>query len=240
MLHKHRTRQQSNTARRSTPIEVFDLDFCERDPRTKAPRMPKTFERKYVGVRGKTNSSGEKQGSLPVQITQPNLNTDLLSSYIEDIKRTIISGHLSPATMGIDVDKRAGQDTLHERNKETVFTRNHLCNEEGAVLKDIFNQALIAHEWLSTGKISVLDYGVSVEFDEFSDVSFESKADTLSKAYVNGGMSPRMYVDRLYGKSISDEAKEREIAYLEQNEKNKADMMAPSDEEGNAMEDLGI
>ena len=227
--------QESNTVRRSTPQEVFDLDYCERDPKTKIPKLPKSFERKYVGVRGKRNASGESSGDFPVQVTQPELNVDMYSQHAEDLKRMIISGHLSPSTIGIDVDKRSSSDTLHERNKETVFTRNHLCNEEGTVLIDIFTQALIAHEYLSTGKITKLDYGVSVEFDEFSDVSFEAKVDSLSTAYSSGGMSPEMYVDKLYGKGISAEMREREIAFLREEKAAKSQMAGGMDEDPNAM-----
>lgn len=229
---------QGNTARRLTPIDVFDLDYCDRDPKTKMPKLPKSFERKYVAVRGRTNASGDKAGSSqPIYTSQPSVSVDVLEQYIESLKRTIISGHLSPATMGIDVDKRAGQDTLHERNKETVFTRNHLCKEEATVLEQLFNQVLIAHEYLSTGRITTLDYGVTVEFDEFSDVSFEAKLDSLVGAYANGAISPGMFVDRLYGKSISDEVREKEIGFLEEQKQSKKDNMVSEDVGGNPFGD---
>lgn len=223
---------QTNTARRLTPIDVFDLDYCDRDPRTKLPKLPKSFERKYVGIRGKVNASGDRSGTSPVVTTQPSVSVDVLEQYVESLKRTIISGHLSPATMGIDVDKRAGQDTLHERNKETVFTRNHLVKEETRILEDLFNQIMIAQEWLSTGRITVLDYGIKVEFDEFSDVSFESKLDSMVGGYSNGAISPEMFVDKLYGKSISDETRAKEIQFLKEDKDSKRQAMSAEAEEG--------
>ena len=224
--------QQSNTVRRITPIEVFDLDYCERDPRTKMPKLPKSFERKYVGVRGKVNSNGDKANSLPVLVTQPELNADAFTQTIENLERMIISGHLSPASMGIDVDKRNSGDSLYERNKETVFTRNHLTTEESAVLKDLFNQMLIGDEFLRTKKVTKKDYGVTVEFDEFSDVAFESKLDKLSGAYVNGAMSPERYVDKLYGKSLSDEDRTAEIEFLQKKKEEKEQLAQGQDMEG--------
>ena len=222
--------QQGQADRRSGPIDVFDLDYCERDPKTKMPRLPKTFERKFIGVRGRMSADGSGTGRLPVQTTQPSMNIDMYTQEIESLKRMIIAGHLSPATMGIDVDRREGSDTLHERNKETVFTRNHLIREEAAVLKDLFTQTLMAAEFLETGAITKTDYGVSVEFDELSDVSFEGKIEALSTAYVNGAMSPEMFVDRLYGKSVSDEVREREIAYLKESRAEKRQGLEESEE----------
>lgn len=235
--------QQSNTTRRATPIEVFDLDYCERDRQTKMPKLPKSFERKYVGVRGKVNSSGDKTGAQPVTVTQPQLNADMFTQIIEGLKRQIISGHLAPATMGIDVDKKASTDTVHERSKETVFTRNHICQEEAAFLKDLFNQLLMAHEFLTKKEITKDDYGVSVEFDEFSDVSFESKLEALSGSFVNGGMSPEMYVGRLYGKSLSDEVREKEIKFLEEKREEKEKLASGQEgmeepEEGTVLGDV--
>ena len=119
---------------------------------------------------------------------------------------------------------------MHERNKETVFTRNHLIREEAAVLRDLFTQTLMAAEFLETGAITKTDYGVSVEFDELSDVSFEGKIEALSTAYVNGAMSPEMFVDRLYGKSVSDEVRAREIAYLKESRAEKRRGLEESEE----------
>lgn len=216
--------QASNTVRRSTPIETFDVDFCERDPKTMEPRMPKTFERKYIQIKGKVNSYGEKDISKPVEVTQPNLNTQLYDEHILTLERTIINGHLSPATLGLDIDKkdRAKDDSKRDISV-TLFTRNHLTKEDGKQIKSLCQQLLVAKEFLATGVITKLpkDWEVDVSFDEFSDQSFESKLESLSSVLVNDGISPEMYVEKVYGNSINEEEKQREIDWIAENHKNR-------------------
>ena len=216
--------QASNTVRRSTPIETFDLDYCERDPKTMEPKLPKTFERKYIQIRGKVNSYGEKDISKPVDVTQPNLNTQLYDEHILTLERTIINGHLSPATLGLDVDRK---DRAHDDSKRdiavTLFTRNHLTKEDGKMITSLMRQLLVAKEFLATGKVTRLpkDWNVDVSFDEFSDQSYESKVETLSSVLVNDGISPEMYVKKVYGNSLSEEDFQREVDWITENHKNK-------------------
>ena len=190
---------------------------------------PKTFERKYVMVRGAKGSDGGSLGNTPVLVTQPNLNTDMYNSDIEEKQRLIINGFLSPSTLGLDVAKKDNADAQREKEKITVFTRKMLADEESYILTSLFNQLLTAKEFLATGKITTLDFGIEVAYDEFSDASFETKIDVLGRAMANDAISPEMYVNKLYGNSLSDEAKEKEIAWLDEKHKQPE---APDAEEG--------
>lgn len=206
--------QQANTVRRSTPVETFDLDYCERDPKTKKPRMPKTFERKYIAVRGQKNADGSSASSGPVSVTQPNLNTDMYNATADSLKKLIIGGHLSPATMGLEDTAARSGDAKRESQKVTVFTHNHLTREEAAVLEDLFEQLLVARYWLKTGEVPAGKFGVKVSYDDFSDTSFESKLDVLGRALANDAISPREFVKRLYGHTLSPEEADEEVAWL--------------------------
>lgn len=229
--------QAANTVRRSTPIETFDLDFCERDPKTLEPKLPKTFERKYIQIRGKANSYGEKEVSKPVDVTQPSLNTQLYDEHILTLERTIVNGHLSPATLGLDIDKKDHSKDDSKRDiSVTLFTRNHLTKEDGKTIKSLMRQLLVAKEFLATGKVTKrpCDWDVEVAFDEFSDQSFESKLEALSSVLVNDGISPEMYVDKVYGNSISEEDRQKEIDWITENHKNRtqSDQMEANPMEG--------
>lgn len=228
--------QESNTVRRSTPVETFDMDYAERDPRSKLPKLPSLFERRYVAIQGQRNALGEAMATKPVEVTQPQLNTQLYDSHIDTLKRAIIGGHLSPSAMGLDFEHKDNADAEREKDKVTIFTRNHLTKEEQRILTSLFNQAMSAKEYLATGQITKTDWGIEVAFDEFSNISFETKIKTMSTVLANGGVSPQMYVDKVYGNSISEEMKKKESDWLD--ERMKANQPAP--EEGMGPEDMGI
>lgn len=223
--------QMDNTVRRAAPLDIFDLEYCERDRVTKLPKLPRTFERRFIGIRGAKNADGSSAANKPVDTIQPAVNVDMFLQHIDELKRTIIGGHLSPASMGLDVAKKDNADAQREKEKQTIFTRNHLTKEESAVLKELFNQTLIAHEFLAKGKITKTDYGVSVEYDEFSDASYESKMESLSAALSVGAISPRMFVERVYGRTISEEDKALEIKALEERHAQKQRMEQEEDDE---------
>ena len=84
-------------------------------------------------------------------------------------------------------------------------------------------QLLVAKEFLATGKVTRMpcDWNVDVSFDEFSDQSYESKVETLSSVLVNDGISPEMYVKKVYGNSLSEEDFQKEVDWITENHKNK-------------------
>ena len=215
--------QASNTVRRSGPIETLDIEYCERDPKTHEPKLPKTFERKYVVIQGQRNSLGESEGGKPIDVTQPQLNTQMYDDHILTLERTVINGHLSPSTMGLDIDRKdhSKDDTVRDISV-TLFTRNHINKEEGRILTSLARQVLVAKEYLATGVVTKMpeDWMVKVTFDEFSDKSYEAKVESLSAVLVNDGISPEMYVDKVYGKTIAGDARQREIQWITENHKN--------------------
>lgn len=221
---------QSNVTRRSTPIELFNMDYVDRD-KDGAPKFPKTFERKYVRVRGARSADGGMQGNEPVTVTQPNLNSDMYIADIEEKQRMIINGFLSPATLGLDVAKKDNADAQREKEKVTIFTCNTLSVIEGKILNSLFKQLLVAKEFLVTGKITTLDYDVTVQYSDFFGEPFSERFTVLSQGMANDAISPEMFVDKVYGNTLTDDKRDREIAYL--TEKNKR--QAPPQQEGNPM-----
>lgn len=211
--------QASNTVRRSTPVQVFDIDYAERDKKG-FPKLPNLFECRFINVQGKKNALGEAAGlSKPVEVIQPDLNTQMYDDHINSLERLIIAGILAPATLGLDVAKKDNGDAQREKEKVTVFTRDHMCREESKILKSLFRQALISKEYLATGKVTKVDWDISVNFDDFADASYENKIQTLSAVLANDGISPKMYVEKVYGDTLSAEDKNKEIEWLESKHK---------------------
>ena len=210
--------QSSNTVRRSTPVEYFNTDFLERDPITKLPKMPHVYDRKFTSFVGGRTVDGATNTTTPVQVTQPQLQFNEYSTEAQNVLLQIISGIMSPATLGIDVAKKDNADAQREKEKITIFTRNVLIQSETRILKNLFNQVLAAVQLMKTSSATCFDYSISVKFSEFADDSFENKLQKLGEAYVKGTISTDMYLEKLYGESLSDSEFEREKKYLQERE----------------------
>jgi hypothetical protein len=154
--------QSSVTVRKSTPVEYFNSDFLERDRKTGLPLQPKAYDRKFVMYAGGKTSDGTSMSKDPVTVTQPQLNFMEYSQEAQQVLFQIISGIMSPATLGIDIAKKDNAEAQREKEKITIFTRNTIIEEESEILKKLFSQFLCVQEYLETGKITVKNYDVSV------------------------------------------------------------------------------
>lgn len=205
--------QSSNAVRLSTPIEYIDEEYLERD-KNGLPKKPKAYDRKYVMMKGQKNGDGLATGQ-PVQITQPSIEFSRYSDHAVQILLQILNGILSPATLGIDIAKKDNAAAQREKEKVTIFTRNALINGEERILRSLMEQMLMAKEFMDTGAVSVHAYDISVKFNEFADDSFENKLEALGKAYDMEEISTDMYLNKLYGDTLSAEEREAEKEFLE-------------------------
>lgn len=205
--------QSSNAVRLSTPIEYIDEEYLERD-KNGLPKKPKAYDRKYVMMKGQKNGDGVSTGQ-PVQITQPSIEFSRYSDHAVQILLQILNGILSPATLGIDIAKKDNAAAQREKEKVTIFTRNALINGEERILRSLMEQMLMAKEFMDTGAVSVHSYDISVKFNEFADDSFENKLEALGKAYDMEEISTDMYLNKLYGDTLSEEERAAEKEFLE-------------------------
>lgn len=205
--------QSSNAVRLSTPIEYIDEEYLERD-KNGLPKKPKAYDRKYVMMKGQKNGDGLATGQ-PVQITQPSVEFSRYSDHAVQILLQILNGILSPATLGIDIAKKDNAAAQREKEKVTIFTRNALINGEERILRSLMEQMLMAKEFMDTGAVSVHAYDISVKFNEFADDSFENKLEALGKAYDMEEISTDMYLNKLYGDTLSAEERAAEKEFLE-------------------------
>lgn len=207
--------QAANTVRKSTPVEYIDVNYLERDKKG-TPVMPKNFDRKFVKFLGARDLDGSPVTREPVFTTQPKLNFQEYTAEAQQIMLYIINGLLSPATLGIDIAKKDNAEAQREKEKITVFTRNWITDIEQDMLKRLFNQLLVAYEFMHSGTVTTQDYNVTVTYPEFADESYENKIRVLGEAFDKGRISPEMYLSKLYGDSLSDEDHNRELSYLQQ------------------------
>ena len=209
--------QAANTVRRSTAVEYYNTDFLERDSETGMPKQPKSYDRKYVMYAGQRGADGGSTSSEPVQVTQPNLDFAQYSDQAIQILIQIINGVMSPATLGIDIAKKDNAEAQREKEKVTIFTRNWIIDSETDIVKSVCEQLLCAYEYMKTGKITKFDYNITVKYSEFADDSYENKLEKLGEAFDSELLSEKMFMDRLYGDSLSAEEYERELNWLKEN-----------------------
>ena len=208
--------QSANTVRKSTPVEYFDTDFLERDRQTGLPIQPKVYDRKYVMVKGATTADGTSTAKEPVTVTQPNLDFSKYSDEAIQILLQIMNGLISPATLGLDIAKKDNAEAQREKEKITVFTRNKLARAQKKILEKLFNELLIANELMKTDTVTVFDYTLSVVYPEFADDSFENKITVLGEMLGKGALSPKMYLTKLYGGTLSETDYNQELKFLEE------------------------
>lgn len=208
--------QMANTVGKSTPEELFNSDFLDRDPETRMPVMPHRYDRKYTTFTGGRDAQGGTNTNVPVQVTQPNLNITMYQQAITQISSQILSGYMSPATMGISVSVQATAESQREKEKVTVFTRQHIVDCNIRILTGVINDLLMAHEYLHSDDhvIRTKKYDISVKYEPFATATFEEKAATLFQLMDNGDMSPEMFVQKVYGSTLSEKERQHELNYL--------------------------
>ena len=206
--------QQSNAVGKSTPEELFNTDFLERDPQTNLPIMPHRYDRKYTTITGGKTETGGMAMTQPVQVTQPNINFTQYGQAALDVISKIATGLISPSTMGFSVAVQSTAQSQREKEKVTIATRGKITGRLSIELKKLFSEVLCADEYLRKGAIIKKKYDVSIKFSEFVDASFEEKAQILSGMLDNGNITPEMYMSKLYGDSLSEEEYQRELDYL--------------------------
>lgn len=211
--------QMANTTRKSTPIEYFDVNFLEKDKKTGAPKQPKAYDRKYTMYAGAKGADGTVQKD-PVHVTQPELRFEQYIAEAKEILVNIVSGLLSPATMGIEIAKKDNADAQREKEKTTVFTRNAIIDKQTRIIKSLLVQCMNAYELMHTGTVTIMNYDITVKFSEFADDSFDNKLSVLGQAHDKKIISPKMLVSKLYNdEELSDEDRQAEIDYITENNK---------------------
>ena len=224
--------QASQTTRVSTPVEYYPVDLLERNGRTGEPKMPTAYNRQFIKKEGLPNGDGSMDGTI--QTTQPNLNFEQYSLNAKNILDYILTGLLSPATLGIDIAKKDNADAQREKEKVTIMTRNNIIASEIKILKKLLKLSLYIQDYLDSGNIQLDKHkDISVKFDEFANPSFENELETLGNAWDKGLISTDKYLELLWGDKLSDEEITKEKIYLETNKQRDDLKIGDIEQDGN-------
>lgn len=208
--------QLSATNRVSTPVEYYSTDVLSHTSGG-TPVLPNRYDRQFVAKQGIPNGDG-LTNSKDIETSQPQL---FFNQYIDAYKAVldaILTGLLSPATMGIDIAKKDNADAQREKEKITIMTRNNIMDRETSIIKELVTLLLMLQEYLDTGEITLTDYDISVKFNEFANPSFEQEIGILGGARAGGNISTERFVEMLWGDRLSDEDKQKEIDYINEHD----------------------
>ena len=206
--------QDSQAVRVSTPVEYYPEDILEHSKNGKA-LLPNIYNRQYISKGAGMSADGTIDGTI--QTTQPTLN---FAQYSDDAKHKldfILTGILSPATMGIDIAKKDNAEAQREKEKITIMTRNNIIARQTEILKKVCVIALYLYQYKTSGQFEIKDFGINIVYDEFANPSFENQLDVLGSAWYDGKISTARYVELLWGDKLSNEEKQKEIQWLDDN-----------------------
>lgn len=222
--------QGANAVRLSTPVETIDESMLDSTDDGQLI-IPKRFDRRYLTVRGKgVNSVGENGCGITSNV--PQIDFAKYSNEALSILNNIITGLISPSTIGADVSKKDNAEAQREKEKQTMFTRAALIKLQTLAFKKLGNLVLKMDDIAHNRKPN--DYEIVVDYEEYGNPTFEAKLQALYPAFVAGGLSARKYVDELWGDSLTEDEKEKEIEYLE---KAKLNTTIPADDPFDYMQD---
>lgn len=208
--------QASQTNRVSTPVEYYNPDALDRSVNGSIG-VPNLYNRQFVQKSGVPDGDGNMSDDIIT--TQPDLNFDKYGGLAKDILDYILTGVLSPASLGIDLSRKDNAEAQREKEKITIMTRNNVIDAETIMLQKIVEISLDIRQFLETGQIEMKEYEMNIKYDEFANPAFENQIQVLGSAWVNGEISTAKYVDLLWGDKLDDEAKLAEVEWLDQHQK---------------------
>ena len=208
--------QASQTNRVSTPVEYYNPDALDRSVNGSLG-TPNLYNRQFVQKAGVPD--GEGNLSNDIVTTQPELNFDKYGALAKDVLDYILTGVLSPASLGIDLSRKDNAEAQREKEKITIMNRDNIIDAETIMLNKIVKISLDMKQWIDSKSITQKEYNISIKYNEFANPSFENQLQVLGPAWVSGELSTDRYVDLLWGDKISDEDKKKEIAWLDEHQK---------------------
>jgi hypothetical protein len=203
--------QISQVVRKSTPKTYMPSEFLEVDSKGK-PITPDEYDQTYITLK----RSKDQQHKPTVETVQPNMNFEGLLNVMTSQLISILTGILSPSSLGIEVQRNNNAEAMREKEKVTLVTRDDIIDNEMMALSRLLELALRMHYG------NAKEYDVHVDYPDFASPAFDSVVATLLPLWTASAISPEQFVELLHGDTLTNDDKVAEIAYL------KSQTMAPT------------
>ena len=216
--------QASQTVRVSTPITWINPDVMQRGPNG-AIGYENLYNRQIMMKEGIPDGEGHVNQDIVTE--QPDLNFDKYGMIGKDLLDYILTGVLSPATLGIDVAKKDNAMAQREKEKVSVMFRNNVIASETKMLEQMVKMSLMIKEYMDSGIITLdKDYNINVRYCEFANPATETMLPILGSAWSQGQLSTEKFVKMMWPDDDEQE-QAKEMAWLDENrQKDEFDMGA--------------
>lgn len=205
--------QASQTVRVSTPITWVNPDVMQRGPNGTIG-YENLYNRQIMMKEGIPDGEGHVNTDIVTE--QPDLNFDKYGMIAKDLLDYILTGVLSPATLGIDVAKKDNAMAQREKEKVSIMFRNNIINSETEMLKDIVDLSLLIKEYMDTGAITLKEREVNIRYCEFANPSTETMLPILGSAWSQGQISTEKFVKMMWPDD-TEAQQAKEMKWLDDN-----------------------
>ena len=180
--------------------KYIPLNLIPRDENTGALKTAGLdLQEDFVHIRGSFT-----EGEDSITVIQPKIDylayKESYSAYLD----LLLTGIMSPATLGIDLKLTDSAVSRREKEKITIYVRQRITNALVSAIKELTN----VYSAIASGKNK--KYETSVHFGEYAGAGFEETVETVAKAKQAGIMSTQKAVEELYGDELTAEEKRRE------------------------------
>lgn len=180
-----------------------------KDPNTGETLKPNVFDGRFIRIKGQT---GTESATSTIDVVNPQMDANgLLTAYTTTLD-ACLQGLISPSTLGIDVKKLDNAEAQREKEKATLYTRNKIIKVAEKVIPKIVETALLLMDMVN--RKDYHEYDINVSFGEYANPSFEAVVETVGKAKQYKIMSNERVVDEMYGDTLDDDEKQKEIERL--------------------------
>ena len=171
---------------------------------------PNSFDGRFYKINGMTGIEG---ATPQIDVENPKMDSEGLMMAYSTTLDACLQGLISPSTLGIDVKKLDNSEAQREKEKATLYTRNRIINVAEKAIPKVVQTALMIYDLATKGKIND-EYNVVVTFGEYANPSFEAVVETVGKAKQYKVMSNERIVDEMYGDTLDEDEKQKEVERL--------------------------
>lgn len=201
--------QEASIMRAITPVEYIDEASLEVDPDSGKKLKPSIYGKQYIYY--KTAESITNTNPEAPHNSFYDIDFQKIDVYSVEVMQRALAGILSMATLGLDVARNSTDLAQREKEKITMKTVSNVIGIEEKILAKLFNVILACDTLRQDQDATYNRVKFTIDFPEYANGSFESKITTLLPLLQSGGISTERFVDELWGDSLSNEDKKKEI-----------------------------
>lgn len=211
--------QIAQIIRKSTPKTYMPGELIETD-KLGRPVALDEYDQNFIQLKRSAAQVDRK-----IETVQPQLNYEGLLNVFTSQLINVLTGILSPSSLGIEVQRNNNAEAMREKEKVTLVTRDDIIDNEMVAVARLLDLALRMHN--NTAK----QFDIHVDYPDFASPSFDAVVATMLPLWTAGAISPEQFVELLHGDTLTDDDKAAEIAYLKSKSMSPTDLFA-DDEDG--------